>query len=78
MIRATVPQGTTAAKMLASVRREIKMRERVYPRWVEAARMTQANADEELATMRAVLTVLEQVLPLDVNQIELFSRGGRP
>lgn len=39
----------------ACLGRELKMRRRVYPRWVEAGRMSQAKADEEIATMEAIL-----------------------
>ncbi len=34
--------------------REVKMRHRVYPRWVADGRMTQAKADEEIAIMEAI------------------------
>jgi hypothetical protein len=40
---------------ITCVRREIKMRERVYPRFIEAHRMTAEKAAQEIATMRAVL-----------------------
>lgn len=46
---------------IACVEREIKMRERVYPRWVEAKRMTQAKADHELEAMKAVLWTLREI-----------------
>lgn len=39
----------------ACIERELKMRRRVYPRWVQDGRMTQAKADEEIAAMEAVL-----------------------
>ena len=45
-------------EQIACVRREISMRERVYPRWVELGRMTQAKADQETEAMRAVLETL--------------------
>lgn len=46
---------------LACVRREISYRSRVYPRLVEAHKMTQRKADEEISVMGAVLdTLLEQ------------------
>ncbi len=48
-------------EQIACVRREIAMRERVYPRWVAAEKMKQAKADEELATMRAVLETIIRV-----------------
>ena len=35
--------------------REIKMRKRVYPRWVQDGRMTQETADEQIAIMEAIL-----------------------
>jgi hypothetical protein len=40
------------------VQREIGMRERVYPRWVEQKKMTQEKADYEIAAMKAVLASL--------------------
>lgn len=43
------------------VEREIKMRESVYPRWVESKRLTQRKADEEMEAMRAVLATLQTI-----------------
>jgi hypothetical protein len=43
---------------IAAVRREIAMRERVYPRQVSAGRLRQTAADRELALMRTVLATL--------------------
>lgn len=34
--------------------RELKMRERVYPRWVENNRMSKAKAREEIDMMREI------------------------
>ena len=39
---------------LACIEREIKMRERVYPRWVADGRMTAEKAEHELAVMKEV------------------------
>lgn len=47
---------------IACVKREINMRVHVYPRWVGQGRMTQAEADRELNTMRAVQATLERAL----------------
>lgn len=38
----------------AAAMREVKYRERVYPRWVAAQKMTQAFADQQIAVMRAI------------------------
>ena len=48
----------TLEDMISCVEREIGMRERVYPRWVDQKKMLQATADQELARMRAVLDLL--------------------
>jgi hypothetical protein len=46
---------------MKAVRREIAMREHVYPRRVGAGQMTQQQADRETEAMRAVLATLEGV-----------------
>ena len=51
----------TIEQMISCVGREIGMRERVYPRWVEQKKMLQTTADQELARMRAVRDLLVDV-----------------
>lgn len=46
---------------IACVKREIGLRERVYPRWIEKKRMSQQKADHEMEAMRAVLVSLEEI-----------------
>jgi vacuolar-type H+-ATPase subunit C/Vma6 len=46
------------AEQLACVEREIAMRKRVYPRWIEAGKITKAKADKEIRTMEAVAETL--------------------
>jgi len=48
-------------KQIQCVAREIKMRERCYPRWVRQGRMKEAEAQRELERMRAVLHTLQEV-----------------
>lgn len=48
----------TTADMVASVKRELAMRERVYPNWVASGRMKHEGAQVEMRRMRAVLKVL--------------------
>lgn len=52
---ATIP----LAAQVAEVERELRQRERVYPRLVADKRMTQAAADRQTAVMRAVLATLK-------------------
>jgi len=42
-------------RQIACVEREIALRRRAYPRWVQAGRMTEHQADREVAEMEAVL-----------------------
>lgn len=44
----------TLDQMVACVDREIKMRDKVYPRWVEQKKMLASTMMMELARMRAV------------------------
>ncbi|MFN3349086.1 hypothetical protein [Pseudorhodoplanes sp.] len=46
------------AEQIACVRREIGMRERVYPKWVSAGRMKAETAERELRAMMAVMATL--------------------
>lgn len=46
---------------IAEVKREIRMRESVYPKWVGAGRMEQREADAKMNTIKAVLATLEAV-----------------
>lgn len=50
----------TAAEKLACVTRELNMRRRVYPRWVESGKMTQAKADHEIRVMEAIAADYER------------------
>jgi hypothetical protein len=43
------------ADEIAAVKREIAMRERVYPGWIQRGKMTEVKAAREIRVMRAVL-----------------------
>lgn len=46
---------------MASVERELGYRRRLYPKWVANGKITQKEADHELACMKAVLDTLQEV-----------------
>jgi hypothetical protein len=71
-----IPDGFTREQLLAAVDREIRLRERVYPRWVALGKMSGAKSTEELASMRAVHAVLAQLPPTPAVQPGL-PFGGR-
>jgi hypothetical protein len=51
----------TLDQQIASVRREIGMRERVYPVWVNKGKMKPENASYEIDAMKAVLATLTEI-----------------
>lgn len=52
----------TIAEQIAEVEREIKIRERVYMRWVGSGKLTQQAADIQIGRMRAVVETLKRVM----------------
>ena len=59
------------SEQISSVKREINMREGVYPRWVSQNKMNQAKADYEIECMKSVLRTLEIRLEEDNAQITM-------
>ena len=53
------------AQQIACVKREIALRVRVYPGFVRQRRMTQDQADKEVACMQGVLHTLTALQPPD-------------
>lgn len=45
----------TNADKLACAEREVKMRKRVYPRWIEAGKLSLGKAEHEIAAMEAIV-----------------------
>jgi hypothetical protein len=52
--------SATIDTQIKCVEREIAMRRRVYPKWVEAGRMSENKSIYEIATMEAVLETLKK------------------
>ncbi len=50
---------------LACAQRELALRQRVYPRWVEAGKLKQSIAEEEIRRMAAICETLEDLLSVD-------------
>jgi len=44
----------TLAEMAAEAKRELAMRQRLYPRWVEDGRMKAHQAERQIAVMAAI------------------------
>ena len=51
----------TIDEEILCVRREIGLRERVYPRWVAAGKMKADMAEREIAAMKSVLESLHRL-----------------
>lgn len=46
---------------IACAKRELAMREKVYPRWVAAGRMSPEKSQKEILAMRAIIETLEEI-----------------
>ena len=46
-------------EQVREVGREVGMRKNVYPKWVAAGRLTQAQADKQIAAMEAAYATLK-------------------
>lgn len=51
----------TLGEQIKAVEREIGYRKRVYPKWVEAGRLNQIEANYQIEVMEAVLNSLVQL-----------------
>jgi len=52
--------GTTHKEQIDELKRELKMRESVYPKWVEAGKMTDRISRHRLNCLRAVIEDFEE------------------
>ncbi|NOU05320.1 MAG: hypothetical protein HOO99_03975 [Hyphomicrobiaceae bacterium] len=57
----TAPARVPLDDQIAEVEREIRQRERLYPRWIEAGKYKKATADKKLDDLRAALVTLQFV-----------------
>lgn len=65
---AVLPRQVSLARQIEAVRRELRLRQAVYPRRIGERRMTVDKADEELAAMEAVLETLEAIRDTGLSQ----------
>lgn len=56
----------TVRELIGEVRREIRMRRSVYPKWVRSGRMEQVEADRQIELMEAVERRLTRSASLDL------------
>lgn len=62
-------------EQIACVKREIAIRERVYPKWIESKRITADQCRNEIECMKAVLDTLQK---LPDPQAQLFPTSADP
>lgn len=51
----------TLRDLVNEAEREIRLREKVYPRWIEKGKLSQRKADLHIALMRAIKARLESL-----------------
>jgi len=63
------------SEQISCVRRELRLRQQVYPRFVQEKKLTQEWADYQLTCMQAVLMTLEQIQGAQIQaQPDLFTK----
>ena len=72
MIEKHFVQQITIDEQIAEVKREIAMRQKVYPKWVESGSLQKPKADFQILVMEAVLIPLQAVAREKAPQAGLF------
>ncbi|MEG9524285.1 MAG: hypothetical protein MIL41_00630 [Hyphomicrobiales bacterium] len=67
----------TAADLADCAEREVRQRQRAYPRWVENGRMTQQLADRQTALMQAIARKLRAEADAESAKGDLFGGEAR-
>jgi hypothetical protein len=70
-----VERRFTNGELAACAEREVKQRQRVYPRWVSERRMTQAFADEQIAMMSQIAREYRAKADAEASKNDLFGRA---
>lgn len=64
----------TIGDLLRAAERELSMRERVYPRWIDQGKMKAEAAAHEIQAMRQIADVLDLFRRFEAPARELFAR----
>jgi hypothetical protein len=67
-----IPAGFSRDELVQCAEREVRQREKNYPRLVELGRLTRSKAEAEIATMKAIVTTLRQLPAVPPPQGEMF------
>jgi hypothetical protein len=65
----------TTKELISAVGRELGMRKRAYPRWVETGRMTQIEADHQLECMDTLYAMLKS---REAKELDAEKYGYKP
>ncbi len=65
-------QQVTIDEQIAEVKREIAMRNKVYPKWIESGSLSKSKADFQILVMEAVLISLQAIAREKAPQAGLF------
>lgn len=60
------PMKHTFTDQAEAARREVRLRERVYPRWVEGGRLSEKKAQLEISLMTTIAETLERLAKGDL------------
>lgn len=65
---------STLTDQLACLRRELGVRQRVYPGWIKRGQLSQEEADKGIADMQGAIHTVERALRLAQVSAEIIGR----
>lgn len=68
----------TTAELVACAKREVRLRENVFPGWVQRGKLTADKAAHELDCMRGIVAKLERILELEELSASWQPSGADP
>ena len=57
-----MPAAITTADMLDELRRELALRQRVYPAWIAKGTLAKPKAERQLAVLKAAIARLDELM----------------
>lgn len=68
----TMQNGFNIEDQIKEAKRELNMRQFKYPQWVADGKMSQAKANQQIETMKAIVFTLQEVAKENSPQQGLF------
>ncbi len=62
-------------ELIEEAERELKMREKVYPRWIQYGKINEKTAERRLNRQKGIVNILKKLKDKQGKQISMFNMG---